>query len=152
MKPTVNVPHQNEPTVLPAIRATGCNFIAVMYLAARHDWKDYTARDANQIYWRAVNGGMMRENCLVTDAGRLFTHLTGEPCAFRFETPDYKCVETPDWVEYEIIHYTCKRYGDHFCPGDGSGKLEWDPWEGGSLVLVQPDTAIKKKNIFRVTK
>jgi hypothetical protein len=147
----VNVPHQNAPTILPAIKATGCNFIAVLYLAARHDWKDYNVRQVNQIYWQAVNGGMMRENCLVTDAGKLFTHLTGEPCAFRFEAPEYKCIETPDWVEYEILHYRHPRFGDHFVPGDGAGNVEWDPWNGGSKVLGD-GKSMAKKNIFRVTK
>jgi hypothetical protein len=148
----VQVPHQNSPTILPAIKATGCNFIAVLYLAARHDWKDYNVRDVNQLYWRAVNGGMMRKNCLVVDAAKLFTHLTGDECTFRFEKPEYKCVETPDWVEYEILHYQSERYGAHFLPGDSKGNIEWDPWEGGSLITKDPEKKLVKKNIFRVTK
>lgn len=138
-----------------AIGRTGCYFLSILAIA------EETASfrpDPLVEYAAAVQAKTLGDDCMVLDAGRLMTNVSGIAWACIKAGPghplplDYQTKPG----EREILRY--ERPADpregpgaefaHFVVGDGSGCLAWDPW--GDSAAVKNGKLVSKR-IFRRT-
>jgi hypothetical protein len=146
---------QNDPRLLPIIRAKGCFFRTLAGMAETHLQKYLTANQINYLYNEcSQNPSIMNENCymymgmakLIEYAGdelrhslKAFRRGLFEKDTFTFWKPGYESY-TDTAIQYKT------KSGAHFCQGDRSMREIWDPWEGKLKKLY-----LQSVSLFEVT-
>jgi hypothetical protein len=138
-----------------SIGLRGCYFLSILHLAE----ETAIARsrpDPLVEYSAAVQAGTLGGDCMVLDAGRLLSGISGIAWTCIKAGPghdlpvEYVCKSG----EREILRYERpSEPGDssgteraHFVVGDGRGNLAWDPWGDSHTVAVGQ---VVSKRIFR---
>lgn len=126
------------------IGLSGCYMLSIIHIA-----EDETGHyiDAYQTYLDTNRSGMVGPDCFVNDPDVLMSLLTGHKWSMSKETADYVCkpgereVLRYEWQEVSVLH-------GHFVVGDGSGKVEYDPFPSCNVVA---NGKLVSKRIFRRT-
>jgi hypothetical protein len=122
----------------------GCYIFSLVYLAEKVTRKNVDALD---VYRQALELGYIEADCYVKEPVKLMEMMTGTKWAMAKGLNTY--ITKKD--EYEILRfeYTEGRSTiGHFVCGDGTGKVEYDPY--GDSKTVRTGRLVSKRIFWKV--
>ncbi len=133
---------QNDPEVNP-INKYGCYYMSMVYLDEKVSGNKYTGNEIVGRWFKNWNEGDMDVETTILDPSGVLEDFSGLLEFVGKKPASY----TPGPMEYEILRFVRPDGYVHFVVGDGTGQVEWDPWENSRTVR---EGKIESKRIFRV--
>lgn len=141
---------QEDKRLHPTINKYGCYFLSILWHCRNLAGNPTTPEEINAFFGRMTHAGYLDGECTVLFPEHIFEALGPRVTQLKTLEGSVKMPVTETVMAgFEILCYSWPEMKyTHFCPGDGYGKLAYDPIKRGSNTVK--NGRVTSKRLFAI--